>query len=357
MPVPSKNFYALKKIAENPLTSQTLRADSPHLYSIMYIYSERAGIANGRGTTRTNGREAPDRTRTLISRSHFPSSTAWRVFNVVLCSGNFRSERGERLERPVTPGHEFLYCLSGSGYVLSERKQFRVNPSEVAWLSGPSAYWADQAPWEILWMRVDGHQVEQTWEVLSVPQRPVFAGLPKEETRRVFHRVHDLLASRCSPADAALNCEVAELLGYLVESRATAKPPVSRGPETDSSVISFAMQQMLADLKRSWRAAELARLCCLSERHFFRGFKRETGLSPIDWLRRQRIRLAQRKLLNSSKLIKEICDEVGYHDVFFFSRDFKRQTGSSPSDYRRECLETTHLAEGNGHLESNNGRI
>jgi hypothetical protein len=104
---------------------------------------------------------------------------------VVLCSGNFRSECGERLERPVTPGHEFLHCLSGSGYVLSERKQFRVNSSEIAWLSGPSAYWAGQAPWEILWMRVDGHQVEQTWEVLSVPQRPVFAGLPKGDAPRL----------------------------------------------------------------------------------------------------------------------------------------------------------------------------
>jgi AraC-like DNA-binding protein/quercetin dioxygenase-like cupin family protein len=306
---------------------------------------------------RRNGTEAPDRTRTLISRSHVPSPTARRVFNVVLCSGHFRSESGERLERPVTPGHEFFYCLSGSGYVLSERKQFRVNPFELAWLSGPSAHWVNQATWEVVWMRVDGHQVEQTWEVLSVPQNPVFSGLPKEETRRVFLRVHDLLAGGCSSGDAALNCEVAELLGYLVESRGAAKTRVSRNARPDSPAVgappvSVAIEQMLADLKRSWRAGELAKLCCLSERHFFRGFKKETGLSPIDWLRRERVRLAQRKLLDPSKRIKEICDEVGYHDVFFFSRDLKRQTGSSPSDYRREHLGAVPPGEGNGRLES-----
>jgi AraC-like DNA-binding protein len=307
---------------------------------------------------RRNGTEAPDRTRTFISRSHVPSPTARRVFNVVLSSGHLRSEGGERrLERPVTPGHEFFYCLSGSGYVLSERKQFRVNPFELAWLSAPSAHWVDQAPWEVLWMRVDGHQVEQAWEALSVPERPVFVGLPKEETRRVFHRVHGLLASRCSPADAALNCEVAELLGYLVESRAAAKTPASRGPQADSPAISFAMEQMLGDLKRSWRAGELAKLCCLSERHFFRGFKKETGLSPIDWLRRERIRLAQRKLLDPAKRVKEVCEEVGYHDVFFFSRDFKHHTGSSPSGYRHEHLGAVPPGEANRHGESNNGRI
>jgi AraC-like DNA-binding protein len=276
---------------------------------------------------------------------------------VVLSSGHFVSRGGERLKRSITPGHEFLYCLRGSGYVLSERKQFRVQPFDLAWLSGLSGLWADQAPWEVLWMGVDGHQVEQTWEALSVPQRPVFAGLPPEETRRIFHRVNNLLAGRYSPADAVLNCELAELLGYLVESRAAAITRASRNLRPDSPVVGVAIEQMLGDLKSSWRVGELAKLCGLSERHFFRGFKRETGLSPIDWLRRERIRLAQRKLSNSCKRVKEICDEVGYHDVFFFSRDFKRQTGSSPSNYRREYLEAVPRGEGNGHLDNNNGRI
>jgi AraC family transcriptional regulator, arabinose operon regulatory protein len=40
--------------------------------------------------------------------------------------------------------------------------------------------------------------------------------------------------------------------------------------------------------------------------------------------------------LNGAKRVKEVCDEVGYHDVFFFSRDFKRHTGACPSQYRRE---------------------
>ena len=298
---------------------------------------------------------ATDRPSIFTSRLHVPSLMARRVFNVVLRSGHFWSRAGERVDRRVTAGHEFFYCLSGSGYVLSETKQFQVNASELVWLSGLSAYWANQAPWEILWMRVDGHQVEQAWKVLSVPEKPVFAGLPEEETRRVFHRVDDLLAGGCSPGDAVLNCEVAELLGYLVESRAAGRTRASGDPKADSPAISLAIEQMSGDLKRSWRAGELAKLCGHSERHFFRQFKRETGLSPIDWLRRERIRVAQRKLLDGAKRVKEVCDEVGYHDVFFFSRDFKRHTGFSPSDYRREysrrCLPATVRGEGNGQVE------
>ena len=310
----------------------------------MNIYSPRVEFPPKNTLVGRNGADRSRQTRIAVSRSHLPSATARRIFNVVLRSGHFLFQGGER-EWRVTPGHEFFYCLSGRGCVLSEKRLFRVDPFELAWLSGP---------WEILWMRVDGHHVEQTWEVLSVPQRPVFVGLPKE-TRRVFHRVNDLLAGGCSPADAALNCELAELLGYLVESRAGARTRALREPEAESPAISFAMEQMFSDLKRSWRAGELAKLCGLSERHFFRRFRRETGVSPIDWLRRERIRVAQRKLLDGAKRVKEVCAEVGYHDVFFFSRDFKRHTGSSPSDYRREHLRKRFPAapcsRGNGHVE------
>jgi AraC-like DNA-binding protein len=300
----------------------------------MYIYSEQP--LSGETALTTNGADAPDRIRRDIFGTHVPSAMARQVFNVVLHSGRFQSQPGERLERRVPWGHEFFYCLNGSGYVFSERKQFRVNPSDLAWLSGLSGHWVVQAPWEVLWMRVAGYQVDQAWEVLSVTESPVFAGLPKEKTRGVFHRINDLLADRCSPGDAALNCELAKLLGYLVESRGAGKTWISQEPSSDLPAIRFAMEQMVGDLKRSWRVGELAKLCSLSERHFFRRFKRETGISPIDWLRRERIRLAQGKLLNGAKRVKEVCDEVGYHDVFFFSRDFKRHTGACPSQYRRE---------------------
>ena len=306
----------------------------------MYIYSERPELLRGDGARRTKG---VDWLPVTFSRSHVPSATARQVFNVVLHSGHFQSRPGERLERGVTWGHEFFYCLKGSGYVRSQGKSFRVNPFELAWLSGLSACWADQAPWEVLWMRVDGHQVEQARTVLSALEKPVFAGLPREETRRVFHRVNHLLGGGYSPEDAVLNREVAELLGYLVESRATGRTWSRADWKADSPAVIFALEQMCGDLKRPWRVGELAKLCGLSERHFFRQFKRETGVSPIDWLRRERIWLAQGKLLDGAKRVKEVSHEVGYHDVFFFSRDFKRHTGACPSQYRQEHSSLTKL--------------
>src|SRR5258708_32555350 len=84
------------------------------------------------------------------------------------------------------------------------------------------------------------------------------------------------------------------------------------------------------------RVKGLPRLRGLSEPDFDRRFRQVTGSSPIDWLRRERINHARRRLLQSNDPIKQVAEQVGYNDAFFFSRDFKRYTGLAPSEYRRQ---------------------
>jgi AraC-like DNA-binding protein len=272
----------------------------------------------------------------LATCSHSPSGVARRVFNVVLQSGHFRAQPGCRLERRDLPGHQLLYLLEGSGYVLCNGTRFRMQRSDVVWLSGSTRCVAEREFLEVLWMCVEGHQVDEASGVLAVQDRPVFGRLPREETRQLFERVNALLTNPRPAADTVLNRKVAQLLGYLVESREVAKLLIDRASEDDYPELRSAFVEIASNSQRSWKAAELARLCGLSERHFFRRFKQATGLSPINWLKMQRITLAQSKLLQSGHSIKQIADQVGYNDVFFFSRDFKRHTGTCPSQYRRE---------------------
>jgi AraC family transcriptional regulator, arabinose operon regulatory protein len=82
------------------------------------------------------------------------------------------------------------------------------------------------------------------------------------------------------------------------------------------------------------RVMDLAAMSGLSPSHFNRMFKRTFGTSPIDWLRRERMSQAKRRLVESSETIKQIAEQVGYADHFFFSKDFKRYTGSTPGEFR-----------------------
>jgi AraC family transcriptional regulator, arabinose operon regulatory protein len=283
----------------------------------------------------------PSKTEFLVSCYNTPSETVRRLFYVVVRAGHLRSAPDYRIERDHLPGHDLLLCLSGSGFVLSNNRRFKVESSELAWISGyhPHAHWANPAdPWELLWIRIDGRAIEETCNILSILRFPVFSKIPVDSLRREFRRILRLMIRRPLVLDATLNAAVSEILAMLFENR-QAEPLESFGglPEIAADVRE-ALTKMALYPDRPWRVAELAQSCGLSEPHFYRKFKQATGSTPIDWLRRERINHARRRLLESNDPIKQVAEQVGYNDAFFFSRDFKRYTGVAPKNYRSQHM-------------------
>jgi len=232
----------------------------------------------------------PPKTDFLLSCYNTPSEKVRRLFYVVVRSGHLRAAPDYRVERDHLPGHDLLLCLSGSGFVLSNNRRFKVDACELAWISGhhPHAHWAHRPdPWELLWLRIDSRTMEETCNILSVPRLPVFSGVPFERLRKEFLKILKLMRFRPLALDAMLNAAVAEILAVLFENRQT-ETLDSFSVFSDASVdVREALTKMALYPDRQWRVAALARLCRLSEPHFYRKFKQATGSTPIDWLRRE----------------------------------------------------------------------
>jgi AraC-like DNA-binding protein len=79
---------------------------------------------------------------------------------------------------------------------------------------------------------------------------------------------------------------------------------------------------------------ELARLACLSESHLHEVFLKAVQMPPVAYVRRTRMRQAQRMLADPRLRVGEAGARVGYPDPFHFSKAFKAQTGVSPKGYR-----------------------
>lgn len=81
--------------------------------------------------------------------------------------------------------------------------------------------------------------------------------------------------------------------------------------------------------------ADLAQECHLSERTFFRVFKKATGQSPQAYIKRLRIQHAAEKLRDTASPITGIAFAAGFEDSNFFAREFRKATGHAPTEYRR----------------------
>jgi AraC-like DNA-binding protein len=266
------------------------------------------------------------------------SETVRRLFYAVVRAGHVRAAYNYRVEREHLPGHDLLLCLDGGGYVLAQNRRFRVRAGELAWISGyqPHAHWSDaERPWELYWVRLDGRHVQETVNVLSVQRLPVFTRVDFPRLRTEFERILTTLQNRPGGLEAIINAAVAEILAVLFENRQVEVASSLSNGRSLSPTLQNSLTKMTLYPDRTWRVEELAKLCGLSEPQFYRRFRQVTGSSPIDWLRRERISHARRRLVESDDPIKQIAEQVGYNDPFYFSRDFKRYTGMSPSEYRR----------------------
>jgi AraC family transcriptional regulator len=79
---------------------------------------------------------------------------------------------------------------------------------------------------------------------------------------------------------------------------------------------------------------ELAELVELSASHFAHVFKETTGMTPLQFVTRQRITRAQQLIRETSRSLIDIGLEVGYSSPSHFAQVFRRVVGVTPTEFR-----------------------
>ena len=101
-----------------------------------------------------------------------------------------------------------------------------------------------------------------------------------------------------------------------------------------ADLISPALTKIFKDFNKKITVKELSDLCNISEYHFVRTFKKETGLTAIQYIINYRISLAETLLKTTESTIEEIAYSCGFDDVSYFYRCYKKIKGVSPKKSR-----------------------
>ena len=80
---------------------------------------------------------------------------------------------------------------------------------------------------------------------------------------------------------------------------------------------------------------EVSAVAGLSPAYLATVFKKDTGMTFLEYVSKVRMDMAKQLLKETSCIVADICEKVGYSDVRYFTKTFTKYSGLKPNEYRK----------------------
>jgi len=229
----------------------------------------------------------------------------------------------------------FIYCTAGHGWceLAGKRHEVGTNHLLVVPANTPHVYGAAKNhPWTIHWFHAAGANVPEYLAKLEVTaQNPVAPLAGDVQLMTLFEDVlegleHGFTLTHLIYAAHSL----AHLMGLILRRKAE----FSHGAADPRERVAKSIEFMKGHLREPLQIATLSAIVNLSRSHYTTLFRRVTGYAPLSYLNHLRMQRAVQLLNSTSLSIKEISDQLGFSDQFYFSRAFRKMHAHSPSEHR-----------------------
>ncbi len=254
-----------------------------------------------------------------------------------------------------------IFVVSGCIYVTEEDTDYEIHPGQLLILqSGIRHYGKYTVPKGTSWYYAHFYMKVSFRDYLSLNTPPAFneplcfqMDLPKYHTGLEQSKIAAMIAELANSlhsgnAMAHLTNTVSNyqaedsmvfwnanlhLFSILTELAAANLPPAPKNTLSDRIA-----DYLSHHTSESFSAEALEKYFFLSYKHMAAVFKKEKHLTLLQYHTKSRIAEACRLLRSTMKSVGEIAEELGYHDMLYFSRCFRQTMGVSPTEYRKQQI-------------------
>ncbi|MDQ1088253.1 MULTISPECIES: AraC family transcriptional regulator [unclassified Siphonobacter] len=150
----------------------------------------------------------------------------------------------------------------------------------------------------------------------------------------LISRLIDIFTENNPAKDFFADLVMKELTMRLIQTQARRLLIENSQQHSSTNRLAFITQYIKDHLHETFNVRQLADKACMSEPSFYRQFKAQFGLSPLEFINQQRIQLAQRLLKTTNRSVGDISVACGFNNLNHFLKLFKRYTQSTPVQYR-----------------------
>lgn len=154
------------------------------------------------------------------------------------------------------------------------------------------------------------------------------------EVASLLNKIISVCASNMPLKDILADISLQELIINIVQlqNRATLDNPILTHSNNHplSYITGFIQSHITEDIKLE----VLSEKACMSKSTFYRSFKREYGISPLEYILSEKIKRAKILLSDTNISIKSVSIDCGFNDVNYFIRLFKKMEEITPRQYQ-----------------------
>ena len=222
--------------------------------------------------------------------------------------------------------HTLIYVTKGTLYISYGNKKNEVAPGYILIIPPDTPYASyklSRAPLSFFWCRFSMSEA---------------VGNAKYKIKNLINTSSSYIASallnELSSKAGVHNCEeyISFALTTMLYSFAGSGSKVEQ-PVSDS--FTKVLRYIDENLSTPIGASQVANHFGYNPAYFSRLFMRKTGITPMEYIKNQRISLAKQLLVRPYDSVSDIGIACGYPDEKYFSRLFKKSEGMTPTQYRK----------------------
>lgn len=130
-----------------------------------------------------------------------------------------------------------------------------------------------------------------------------------------------------------------ELFIRLMQSQRLSQASLECVDNTNSNRMQYVLHYIQEHLLEKIAIDELSRKAYLSRNMFFKWFKEQFGITPLEYITRERIRLARQLLIDKKNTVTSVSQQCGFSDVNYFIRAFKKSEGITPKTWQHSATD------------------
>ncbi len=252
---------------------------------------------------------------------------------------------GDLVLTAMLKGKKVMHLFDKPGFDYLPGESVIVPPNEVMKIDFPEAQLDN--PTQCIALSISKEMIENTFNLLNEKfsdkvltqewglDLSYFHLINTQDLSEIINRFIRIgVKERSREKDLIASLALKELLIRLSQTQAREMLEKTYKELSGRNRLAHVVNYIKENIRENIQLDELAGKACMSKAHFLRTFKQELGLTPMEYVLKERLKLARQYLLIGGFQIQEVSLMSGFNNTTYFIRAFKQEFGTTPKAFQ-----------------------